>query len=293
MKLLYLRRILKGVLNHPLNKNKKISALIKFFTFQFYSEFFKKSIIFNWINESKLEINKGDVGLTGNYYCGVFDFNQVFFLLFSANESDKFIDIGSNLGSYSIAAAKVKGLNTYTIEPVKETFNRLKKIIALNELDTKINLIQLAISDYEGTAQFYNSRDSMNAFAEKNSSEVTETVGVQKLDNLFSGMGNLILKIDTEGHELRVLNGAKKLLAEGYVKSIIIENNQDSLEIHELLVTYGFTSVAFNPLTREVNKLSHPNLFEDSIYVKDFNSTKVSISENKNEYFVHHIKNYV
>lgn len=55
---------------HPLNKKKKVLALLKYIYLQFILYFINKSITVNWINNSKLKIEKTDKSLKANIFLG-------------------------------------------------------------------------------------------------------------------------------------------------------------------------------------------------------------------------------
>lgn len=73
-------------------------------------------------------------GATGNIYTGLHEFIDMAFCLHLLRPGDLFIDVGANVGSYTILASKVVGANSFTLEPVPETFKRLKRNININDI---------------------------------------------------------------------------------------------------------------------------------------------------------------
>ena len=98
---------------------------------------------------------------------------------------------------------------------------------------------KLGLSDEEGVLHFTNSLDCVNHVVtnEDNQLETTE-VQVRKLDDILNGRSPILMKIDVEGYETKVLAGAMKILADQYLKGIIIELNSSGDR-------YGFDETKF------------------------------------------------
>ncbi len=136
---------------------------------------------------------------------------------------NKFLDVGANIGTYSILFAK-KGLEGCAFEPVKDNFEALSKNIELNKLKQKIKPINLALGKYEHTDVFTFVPDNTGASHLKSieNKDVKDgdetTVKVVPLDSLIDQCNfdpkkdKVFIKIDVEGMESNVLEGAKKFL---------------------------------------------------------------------------------
>ncbi len=68
------------------------------------------------------------------------------FVLHFLRNTDLFIDVGANLGAYSILASSVSGARTIAFEPVPHTFQLLKNNIALNR---QFNLLNYLIMEFQ------------------------------------------------------------------------------------------------------------------------------------------------
>jgi FkbM family methyltransferase len=72
------------------------------------------------------------------------------FLLRYLRDSDSFLDIGANVGVYSLlAASKIKSGSIYSFEALPKNFTRLKENLELNQLQ-QVTPLCLAISDSTG-----------------------------------------------------------------------------------------------------------------------------------------------
>ena len=108
-------RILKYIAYHPLNRKNKLKAVIRFIRWQISCLFNSYPIIYNFGEKTKLIISKGMHGATGNLYCGLDEFEDMAFVLHFLREDDQFIDVGANIGSYTLLASNEVGSETISI----------------------------------------------------------------------------------------------------------------------------------------------------------------------------------
>jgi FkbM family methyltransferase len=129
---------------------------------------------------------------------------------------DTVIDVGANIGDLAICAARSVGPSglVYAIEPHPRVFEFLRDNIALNGLTRHIVPWHLALGAAEGTATLSDrSSDDQNSLMRDGSAPGAITVPVRRLDQLELRGGPIrLLKIDVEGFEKFVLEGATALL---------------------------------------------------------------------------------
>ncbi len=146
------------------------------------------------------------------------------------------LDIGGNVGSFSLDLATVEDSLTFHIfEPIPNTYNKLLANIKLNEKEErKFNTYNIGLSDKAGSFDFYlpatDEAASMqpidDAFYLKGSNEMGEYTGKDKMEKevcLVDTVDNVVaknnidnigfIKIDVEGNEKFVLLGAKETLS--------------------------------------------------------------------------------
>ncbi|MCK9448477.1 MAG: FkbM family methyltransferase [Bacteroidales bacterium] len=148
-----------------------------------------------------------------------------------------FIDIGANIGTYTIMLAG-KGMRTYAFEPVYENYKALKINVMLNNLEDKTTLFNVGLSNRQTTATF--AFDPLNTGAshldilpaENEAAElrsIPTTIQLTLLDNMYdkihlNGTDKVLVKIDVEGMETEVLKGATNFIKSQKELFLIIES---------------------------------------------------------------------
>jgi FkbM family methyltransferase len=177
-------------------------------------------------------------------------------------EDDIFIDVGANIGLYTILAAQRVGPGgmVIAVEPSWREFVRLLKNIELNSVHNVLPMYAAA-SECTGVARLLVS-DITHAGGNRilctsvdgaNDNNISD-VPMMHLDQLLNGplegdRRRIVMKIDTEGHELSVLKGAANLLSGGrcHFVSVEIDNKNlnshgaDIAQIYEYMEANGFS----------------------------------------------------
>ncbi len=140
-------------------------------------------------------------------------------------DCDVFFDIGSNIGTYAIMLAK-RGVRTFAFEPVKDNYDAIRINLILNKLEDKVKVYPVALGASKYKTQFAfdltNTGASHKADIETDDDykplkeEIVESE-VMPLDDLIDEFNlkkedKIFMKIDVEGMEANVLQGARKFL---------------------------------------------------------------------------------
>lgn len=285
--------IIYYIIKHPISNHSKIRSVLRFFWWQLRSLFTNRIYLHQFTQHSKLLIAKGMTGATGNLYCGLHEYREMLFLLHYLRKDEIFIDVGANIGSYSILASAEIGAISYSFEPLESTYNQLKENVNLNNISAKAIIYNLGLASKPGELFFSDELDSsMNHVQNSKSISVdSKRVEVSTLDLILGNLSASLLKIDVEGFEYEVLNGANEILGNKSLKAIIIELNGSSKnygysdeEINATLLSYGFKSYTYNPFDRKLIA-AKLNDFDNLIYIREkdivesklLNSPKVKI----------------
>jgi len=140
------------------------------------------------------------------------------------------LDAGANFGYYSLILAHFlqRNCTIYAFEPTPSTYQRLSLNIDLNGMGDVIQARRLGLSDHSGEASFVEQAGNTGA------TRLVEGHGVQvvSLDS-FARANNLervdLIKIDVEGMERSVLQGARELIGSTPAPMILIEVHPHTL----------------------------------------------------------------
>ena len=170
-------------------------------------------------------------------------------------------DIGANIGNYSLMLLHKTNAKVYAFEPMEKPFDELRKI--KDQYKDRFFIEMIALGNEEGIKKIYAANDkSEKASLEKNLDKLSFidqnnlknfNISIKKLDSLnFFNKNSKVdfLKIDVEGHEYEVLQGAKSFIEFNSPKFIQIEIN-------------------WHQLFKKIN------LFEFSVILKDYDIFKI------------------
>ena len=142
-------------------------------------------------------------------------------VLFFLPKVKTFVDIGANTGLYCFLAAKSRVPAIHAFEPQPDCCIRLEKTVSLNNWEGTVRAHMLGLSDKPGemtlrllgTGSYVESRGKT---AQGASRSKTVRIAVDSLDNQVKKLGIRdvdFIKIDVEGFEQRVLEGAEKTIS--------------------------------------------------------------------------------
>ena len=164
------------------------------------------------------------------------------------HEADIFFDVGSCWGIYSLRLSNIyKKLTILSFDPIEKNIDRLKSSIAKNNI-LNIKTFHTAIGSKQGYVELgATEKYSPNYEINESNAVIKEKSKINFLDNMFEFKNKyLVFKIDTEGFEYEILNGAKKLLRNNncFLQIEIKYKNYDN--ILNLLNSLNFNQVSIN-----------------------------------------------
>lgn len=125
--------------------------------------------------------------------------------------ADLFIDIGANIGLYSVIVAR-GGLDVMAFEPDTRNVAQLRANIFLNQIADRVTVHELAVSDRSGPVMFQPFPNSSTGQSHVSEAGTQEVKAVSLDDFLAIRDRRLFFKIDIEGHELAAVRGMRRLL---------------------------------------------------------------------------------
>ena len=189
----------------------------------------------------------------------------------SFNKDDIFYDIGANVGSYSLYAAKTKDIRVYAFEPEINNVQLLYSNIYKNKLNSQCIPLPVACDKVTNIKPFYireftkggaiNSIGRKSIFLENDKDMFIQDTLCMRVDDAVKLLNIPLptkVKIDVDTNELNVIEGMDKTLDQ--IKEIYIElyaHFEEHKKVINILEQKGFSIF-------KVSKSKAPKKFEDT-----------------------------
>lgn len=172
--------------------------------------------------------------------------------------TDVLVDVGANVGMYTVWAAKTRGVRVFAFEPEAQNFALLNRNIFLNGLGELVSSYCLAMSDAAGLSKLHLSQfmaggschslgEQVNFKHEPMQPAYSQGCVAARLDDLVAS-GAVPepdhIKIDVDGFEPKVIAGARRIIEGKKLRSLLIEVNQnlaDHIQMVGELNALGFS----------------------------------------------------
>lgn len=156
-------------------------------------------------------------------------------------KDDLVLDVGANIGNHSLYLASVTGCRVEAFEPNLSLCEALQSSIALNGLNERVRVHQVGVADTEGFGHF-NHVDASNLGAQSlEVSRNADEIKLISLDQLDLPAPVRMIKVDVEGMELQVLNGARHLIQRDHPILYIEGQTEDDFSlVSSLLEEMGY-----------------------------------------------------
>lgn len=151
--------------------------------------------------------------------------------LVAAGKKTLFLDVGGDLGTYSVTVGnrfRDAALDVICFEPVPASCALLRRNIANNKLETKVEVMQMALMDEEND-QLRICLDTLtpgsSGIGGKGEFVVVRAGRMDSvLKDRLDGYDAIVMKLDVEGAEKYVLGGATGVLGKGLEMHLLIED---------------------------------------------------------------------
>jgi FkbM family methyltransferase len=192
---------------------------------------------------------------------------------------DVVFDVGANVGNYSLIIAKHlnKNVKVFAFEPAWFNFMQLNRNVALNGMEACVLPMCAAISSSNGinwlnysTLEYGSSMHSVGKAVRLRDQAfepaLRQPVASFTLDQAVEFLGSVPnhIKIDVDGIESEILDGADATIRNSAVRSILVELNSENSEDQkavEKVLSAGFRiwNIQEKPRTEFVNFAAHAN----------------------------------
>lgn len=183
------------------------------------------SLVTTLANGAKLKVYP-NTAFSAAFYTRWLERKDLLFIRAHADLAPTFVDVGANVGVFS-ASLFDKFSYFILIEPAPACVTTLHETFALNP-SVQGDIINVAVSNRSGVASFLDEGDfsttSRVVDGSKADSPEVISVVVETLDWILRArQEDFIIKVDVEGHEQQVFDGAQQLLGTGRIKLLMFE----------------------------------------------------------------------
>ena len=268
-----LLNLIKTILTHPLNRGQQFQALLRYVQWQIGSRLVPGDILYRWVNNTLVIVRPGEHGFTQNIYWGLQEFEDMAYVLHVVNSEDIFVDIGANIGPYTILACAAKRARGYCFEPVPSTFERLLNNLRINDLLDSVQAYNMGLGNKDGELLFTLGLNTSNhVLAPNEKGQDTLRVKVRPLDMVITDTFPTIIKVDVEGYEMSILQGMPHILENPALHSMIVELNGhgerygfSDNDIIQKMSDFGFYPYTYKPFDRQVVSIYEQSTSTDNV----------------------------
>lgn len=250
----YVRRITNEVVEHPSNRGHRVAALGRTFRWQLRKRLRPGPVDVPFHGLTLRCYPDSDSASNIFYFTELFDYHEMTFLQRYLRPGDGFLDIGANIGTYTLLAAALIGPDAHidAFEPLPAVADRYRENVARNHL-TGVTLHQAAVSDEAGTATFFDFGVASALAHESREPRAKIEVALTRVDQAAT-TGYAFAKLDVEGVELAALRGSQRLIDafDPPVWQIELLDHQlrkfgtSSAELFQWMVDHGFTPADYD-----------------------------------------------
>lgn len=180
---------------------------------------------------------------------------------------DNVIDVGANIGVYSLLAAALTQPNGQieAFEPITTPAAHLQENIATNHLEKRIHVHKMAVGEHCKEVQFTETGDDCTGHIATTPTATTITVQQTTLDKMLPTRRYQFAKLDIEGAELNALKGASQHLAHANPPVWQLEFTGSykrygiaSKEFFSFLSQHGYKTYLYDPVSGQLLPNTQP-----------------------------------
>ena len=201
---------------------------------------------------------------------GKYDYNNMSFVAeLLANIGGTFVDVGANIGTYTLVASEVRSARVVSIEPHPGIFTQLVDNVRRNGR-RNVTCLPVALSDHVGNLRLTDLADAAinRVLASVEDTRQSVTVPCQTIASVCNDLGVApdFVKIDVEGHERVVLDGFGNQATK--CKVILVEGGERAT-VRDWMRASGFIGPLFVHYKRHLLSRTPQPRGEDAVFVRE------------------------
>jgi FkbM family methyltransferase len=201
---------------------------------------------------------------------GLTERDDAIFAIDLLRSGDLFVDVGANIGFYTVLAAR-RGARVRAYEPTPEATESCERSVALNGVEREVVIHRMACGAASGVARFSTGLDISNHIVDDGQWGIE--VPISTLDEELAGEepSLTMLKVDAEGHDMDVLRGAMAA-AERLHPVIQVEIWTGGAAPRQLLEPLGYRPYRYHAASRSLSEaMPGPNQGGNMLLIADAN----------------------
>lgn len=254
--------------NFVLFRNKLLIRKIRYYA----NTLGKGSFVIKNINGSLMKLNTGEKGIHYELIVdGIREKQSTEEIKKSIKKDDVVIDIGANIGYYSLLMHNAKKI--YALEPSFKSFSLLKKNILLNNYKNIIPY-NIAIGDKNGYAYInVSEKCNWNTIRDVDKKRFhiigKEKIRMMTFDEFVEAnrISPTFVRMDVEGYEYNIIKGMKKFLKSSRKCRIFIELHPHTMEEEETLFVLNTLKNNGFEISKAIRSYTMPELpYKKDVY---------------------------
>jgi FkbM family methyltransferase len=264
--------LIGDIWRHPANRNRRFRALANGACWQIWKRFVPRPFTIRYHGYLLPCYPDSRQASAAIYFNNWPDFWEMRFIQDYLRPGDRFVDVGANIGLYSLLAARRVGESGCVVafEPGEIPARRLEETCARNGIAT-VGLHRSAVGEASGILDFLEGgEDCTRRPAVGGERSASRQVPVVRLDDLLDDNPYAMAKLDIEGYEPIALRGMHRHLRVGNPAVLLVEaagySKQYGASTDELmgdLGKLGYNPYYYDPATRRV--ISAPKHWESGL----------------------------
>ncbi len=240
--------VVRMVWNHPENRHRRLRAVVTLVTWQVWERTIRRPWTITLHDGVRLRVYPHNASASYVLYCGLGETRDMRLTLSYLRSDDLFVDVGANVGVYSLLAASIPGVSVESFEPSNEAYGHLLENVALNRFDARVTTHEAAAGAHDGSGWLIDGEDVYNRLTTSDDPAAV-AVDVVTLDRVLGDDRRRValIKIDVEGFEADVLRGAAAVLRRD-APAIIVEGPWEA--VAAVVEPLGYRAYDYDPAAR-------------------------------------------
>lgn len=263
------------ILRHPANRGRRGRALALYLTWQIWERLIRRPWTIRLGSARRIRLHPHSVVAAFVLYYRVHDYEDLSFVRAYLRPGDLFVDVGANIGVYSIWASETEAVDVIAFEPSTVTWARAMENVQLNGLGDRVKILRKAVGLSTGEVRFSIGQDALNRVTAGADAEDTELVEQTTIDVELGSRVPALIKLDVEGGEIDALRGGWATITR-HRPALIIEVN-DPARLAAILDELGYKAWSYDPERRTLSPTT-PALHDNVLALADVAAARARLA---------------